>query len=49
MYLAGRGVARDDAQALAWLSKAADQGNALAQKALRMVRKMRDEAEGNRP
>jgi len=31
MYANGRGVARDDAQAVSWFRKAADQGNADAQ------------------
>ena len=31
MYASGRGVAKDDAQAVAWYRKAADQGLALAQ------------------
>ena len=30
LYLSGRGVARDDAQAVAWLRKAAENGNATA-------------------
>ena len=31
MYENGRGVAKDDAEAVIWYRKAADQGNALAQ------------------
>ena len=34
MYAAGRGVARDDTEAVAWYRKAAEQGNALAQQNL---------------
>jgi len=34
MYLNGQGVARDGAQAVAWLRKAAEQGNTNAKNAL---------------
>jgi hypothetical protein len=37
MYQNGRGVAKDDAQALVWYRKAADQGNAEAQKNLEVA------------
>jgi len=36
-YRDGRGVARDDAQAVAWFRKAASQGNTEAQEALRKM------------
>jgi TPR repeat protein len=34
MYGSGRGVAKDEAQAVAWMRKAASRGNADAKKAL---------------
>jgi TPR repeat protein len=46
MYAQGQGVARDDAQAVVWLRKAAGKGNADAQKALDwMYSQGRDDAQ----
>ena len=39
MYLKGQGVAQDDAQAVAWLHKAADNGHAGAQNNLGLITK----------
>ena len=37
MYFFGRGVSKDDQQAVAWLRKAADKGNAFGQYGLGLV------------
>jgi uncharacterized protein len=38
MYVEGRGVPKDEAEAVKWLSKAADQGDENAKKVLKRLR-----------